>query len=164
MWEEALSLLCLNLPSSPESPVELLKLQGSGNHPGAGMRAGTTLPRWCGWLRPTKGVAPGVRKQRVWGWAWCWVPGPPLAVIKWSSLRRGSAREKDDWVLASPTRLLLLLQVIEEFYNQTWIHRYGERILPATLTTLWSLSVAIFSVGGMIGSFSVGLFVNRFGR
>ncbi|EHH61576.1 hypothetical protein EGM_19529 [Macaca fascicularis] len=55
-------------------------------------------------------------------------------------------------------------KVIEEFYNQTWIHRYGERILPTTLTTLWSLSVAIFSVGGMIGSFSVGLFVNRFGR
>lgn len=56
------------------------------------------------------------------------------------------------------------LQVIEEFYNQTWVHRYGESILPTTLTTLWSLSVAIFSVGGMIGSFSVGLFVNRFGR
>ncbi|KAL0604610.1 Solute carrier family 2, facilitated glucose transporter member 1 [Plecturocebus cupreus] len=55
-------------------------------------------------------------------------------------------------------------KVIEEFYNQTWIHRYGESILPTTLTTLWSLSVAIFSVGGMIGSFSVGLFVNRFGR
>lgn len=54
--------------------------------------------------------------------------------------------------------------MIEEFYNQTWIHRYGESISPATLTTLWSLSVAIFSVGGMIGSFSVGLFVNRFGR
>ncbi|XP_016334345.1 solute carrier family 2, facilitated glucose transporter member 1-like, partial [Sinocyclocheilus anshuiensis] len=32
------------------------------------------------------------------------------------------------------------------------------------MTTLWSLSVAIFSVGGIIGSFSVGLFVNRFGR
>lgn len=62
------------------------------------------------------------------------------------------------------SRPLLFLQVIEEFYNQTWIHRYGECISPATLTTLWSLSVAIFSVGGMIGSFSVGLFVNRFGR
>ncbi|XP_016077724.1 PREDICTED: solute carrier family 2, facilitated glucose transporter member 1 [Miniopterus natalensis] len=55
-------------------------------------------------------------------------------------------------------------KVIEEFYNQTWNHRYGETITPTTLTTLWSLSVAIFSVGGMIGSFSVGLFVNRFGR
>uniref|UniRef100_A0A0G2K2S2 Solute carrier family 2, facilitated glucose transporter member 1 n=1 Tax=Rattus norvegicus TaxID=10116 RepID=A0A0G2K2S2_RAT len=55
-------------------------------------------------------------------------------------------------------------KVIEEFYNQTWNHRYGESIPSTTLTTLWSLSVAIFSVGGMIGSFSVGLFVNRFGR
>nr|XP_021490697.1 solute carrier family 2, facilitated glucose transporter member 1 isoform X2 [Meriones unguiculatus] len=55
-------------------------------------------------------------------------------------------------------------KVIEEFYNQTWSNRTGEPILPTTLTTLWSLSVAIFSVGGMIGSFSVGLFVNRFGR
>uniref|UniRef100_A0A8C5EKX2 Solute carrier family 2, facilitated glucose transporter member 1-like n=1 Tax=Gouania willdenowi TaxID=441366 RepID=A0A8C5EKX2_GOUWI len=37
-------------------------------------------------------------------------------------------------------------------------------IPPGTLTALWSLSVAIFSVGGMIGSFSISLFVNRFGR
>ncbi|KGL82627.1 Solute carrier family 2, facilitated glucose transporter member 1, partial [Tinamus guttatus] len=55
-------------------------------------------------------------------------------------------------------------QVIEDFYNRTWLYRYDEPITPATLTTLWSLSVAIFSVGGMVGSFSVGLFVNRFGR
>ncbi|KAG8546814.1 hypothetical protein GDO81_029786 [Engystomops pustulosus] len=32
------------------------------------------------------------------------------------------------------------------------------------LTSLWSLSVAIFSVGGMFGSLSVGYFANRFGR
>ncbi|XP_005014547.2 solute carrier family 2, facilitated glucose transporter member 1 isoform X1 [Anas platyrhynchos] len=55
-------------------------------------------------------------------------------------------------------------KVIEDFYNRTWLYRYDEPISPGTLTTLWSLSVAIFSVGGMIGSFSVGLFVNRFGR
>ncbi|XP_053546167.1 solute carrier family 2, facilitated glucose transporter member 1 [Bombina bombina] len=54
--------------------------------------------------------------------------------------------------------------VIENFYNETWINRYNEPISKATLTSLWSISVAIFSVGGMIGSFSVGLFVNRFGR
>jgi SP family facilitated glucose transporter-like MFS transporter 1 len=53
-------------------------------------------------------------------------------------------------------------KVIEEFYNQTWVQRYGEPILPTTLTTLWSLSVAIFSVGGMIGS-SVGRSINCFG-
>uniref|UniRef100_A0A7N5JG71 Solute carrier family 2, facilitated glucose transporter member 1 n=1 Tax=Ailuropoda melanoleuca TaxID=9646 RepID=A0A7N5JG71_AILME len=54
--------------------------------------------------------------------------------------------------------------VIEEFYNQTWFNRYEKYITPGTLVTLWSLSVSIFSVGGMLGSFSVGLFVNRFGR
>lgn len=91
--------------------------------------------------------------------------------------RRGLAQEyavslQQNWALGPSaswgkmelTEAASPLQVIEEFYNQTWIHRYGEPILPTTLTTLWSLSVAIFSVGGMIGSFSVGLFVNRFGR
>uniref|UniRef100_A0A8C5EIG1 Solute carrier family 2, facilitated glucose transporter member 1-like n=1 Tax=Gouania willdenowi TaxID=441366 RepID=A0A8C5EIG1_GOUWI len=50
------------------------------------------------------------------------------------------------------------------FYNETWSSRFSEPIPPGTLTALWSLSVAIFSVGGMIGSFSISLFVNRFGR
>ncbi|KAM4610183.1 solute carrier family 2, facilitated glucose transporter member 1-like [Polymixia lowei] len=54
--------------------------------------------------------------------------------------------------------------IIERFYNETWTNRYSEHIPQTFLTTLWSISVAIFSVGGMIGSFSVGLFVNRFGR
>lgn len=54
--------------------------------------------------------------------------------------------------------------IIEGFYNETWTDRFSESIPQTTLTALWSLSVAIFSVGGMFGSFSVGLFVNRFGR
>uniref|UniRef100_A0A667X728 Solute carrier family 2 member 1a n=1 Tax=Myripristis murdjan TaxID=586833 RepID=A0A667X728_9TELE len=54
--------------------------------------------------------------------------------------------------------------IIEGFYNETWTNRYSESIPQNSLTTLWSISVAIFSVGGMLGSFSVGLFVNRFGR
>ncbi|XP_023372847.1 solute carrier family 2, facilitated glucose transporter member 3 [Otolemur garnettii] len=54
--------------------------------------------------------------------------------------------------------------IIKDFLNYTLEERLED--LPSTglLTSLWSLSVAIFSVGGMIGSFSVGLFVNRFGR
>lgn len=55
-------------------------------------------------------------------------------------------------------------KIIENFYNETWTSRFSEPISQPTLTALWSLSVAIFSVGGMMGSFSVGLFVNRFGR
>ncbi|XP_061665277.1 solute carrier family 2, facilitated glucose transporter member 1a [Syngnathoides biaculeatus] len=54
--------------------------------------------------------------------------------------------------------------IIENFYSETWSSRFSEPISQSTLTALWSLSVAIFSVGGMFGSFSVGLFVNRFGR
>ncbi|GAA6107305.1 solute carrier family 2, facilitated glucose transporter member 1-like [Tachysurus ichikawai] len=54
--------------------------------------------------------------------------------------------------------------IIEDFYNETWFARYSEHIPPNSLTTLWAISVAIFSVGGIFGSFSVGLFVNRLGR
>uniref|UniRef100_A0A665UG93 Solute carrier family 2, facilitated glucose transporter member 1-like n=1 Tax=Echeneis naucrates TaxID=173247 RepID=A0A665UG93_ECHNA len=54
--------------------------------------------------------------------------------------------------------------IIQSFYNETWSSRFSEPISQGTLTALWSLSVAIFSVGGMFGSFSVGIFVNRFGR
>ncbi|XP_055515541.1 solute carrier family 2, facilitated glucose transporter member 1-like [Leucoraja erinacea] len=55
-------------------------------------------------------------------------------------------------------------KIIESFINDTWVKRYDEPVNKSTLTSIWSLAVAIFSVGGMIGSFSVGLFVNRFGR
>ncbi|XP_054472253.1 solute carrier family 2, facilitated glucose transporter member 1 [Anoplopoma fimbria] len=55
-------------------------------------------------------------------------------------------------------------KVIEKYINETWYERYQEPITKSSLTGIWSLSVAIFSVGGIFGSFSVGLFVNRFGR
>uniref|UniRef100_A0A3B3QR45 Solute carrier family 2 member 1b n=1 Tax=Paramormyrops kingsleyae TaxID=1676925 RepID=A0A3B3QR45_9TELE len=55
-------------------------------------------------------------------------------------------------------------EIIEAFYNETWFDRYGTSITKTALTTLWSISVSVFSVGGIIGSFSVGLFVNRLGR
>ncbi|CAL1609123.1 unnamed protein product [Knipowitschia caucasica] len=54
--------------------------------------------------------------------------------------------------------------VIERFINTTWEQRYNEPITKGSLTAIWSIAVAIFSVGGIFGSFSVGLFVNRFGR
>ncbi|XP_070805224.1 solute carrier family 2, facilitated glucose transporter member 3-like [Pituophis catenifer annectens] len=54
--------------------------------------------------------------------------------------------------------------IIKGFFNDTSLERTGDYISKSLLTALWSLSVAIFSVGGMIGSFSVGFLVNRFGR
>ncbi|XP_016077356.1 PREDICTED: solute carrier family 2, facilitated glucose transporter member 3 [Miniopterus natalensis] len=54
--------------------------------------------------------------------------------------------------------------LITDFINYTLEETLENPPTEVLLTSLWSLSVAIFSVGGMIGSFSVGLFVNRFGR
>uniref|UniRef100_A0A8C5HKT1 Solute carrier family 2, facilitated glucose transporter member 1-like n=1 Tax=Gouania willdenowi TaxID=441366 RepID=A0A8C5HKT1_GOUWI len=55
-------------------------------------------------------------------------------------------------------------KIIEKFINETYVGRYGEPISKGSLTAIWSIAVAIFSVGGILGSFSVGLFVNRLGR
>ncbi|XP_068431399.1 solute carrier family 2, facilitated glucose transporter member 1-like isoform X1 [Clinocottus analis] len=55
-------------------------------------------------------------------------------------------------------------QKLRSFFNNTWVERYGTPISPGVCTIVWSVSVAIFSVGGMVGSFSVGVMANRFGR
>ncbi|XP_061245179.1 solute carrier family 2, facilitated glucose transporter member 3-like [Bos javanicus] len=55
-------------------------------------------------------------------------------------------------------------EIIKDFLNYALEKWSGTPPSSMLLTFLWSLSVAIFSVGGMIGSFSIGLFVNRFGR
>ncbi|XP_060633977.2 solute carrier family 2, facilitated glucose transporter member 3-like [Anolis sagrei] len=55
-------------------------------------------------------------------------------------------------------------EIIKNFFNETWTYRTGKPISENLKTSLWSLCVAIFPIGGMAGSFSVGLFVNRFGR
>lgn len=67
-------------------------------------------------------------------------------------------------VKVCPPTVLFLMQIIKDFLNYTLEERSEDLPSEVLLTTLWSLCVAIFSVGGMIGSFSVGLFVNRFGR
>ncbi|XP_040889144.1 solute carrier family 2, facilitated glucose transporter member 1 [Toxotes jaculatrix] len=55
-------------------------------------------------------------------------------------------------------------KIIEGFINDTWYQRYEEPITKNSLTAIWSTAVSIFSVGGILGSFSVGLFVNSLGR
>ncbi|KAK2860566.1 hypothetical protein Q7C36_004732 [Tachysurus vachellii] len=55
-------------------------------------------------------------------------------------------------------------KIIENEYNSTWIHRYSNPIPESTLTSLWSLSVAIFSIGGMLSSFCLGIISEWLGR
>ncbi|KAI1885821.1 hypothetical protein AGOR_G00207730 [Albula goreensis] len=55
-------------------------------------------------------------------------------------------------------------QKLRDFFNETWIERYGQEIDSNICTIVWSFAVAVFSVGGMVGSFSVGVLANKFGR
>uniref|UniRef100_A0A3B3U6C1 Major facilitator superfamily (MFS) profile domain-containing protein n=1 Tax=Poecilia latipinna TaxID=48699 RepID=A0A3B3U6C1_9TELE len=48
---------------------------------------------------------------------------------------------------------------IKDFYNKTWMERYGEPILPETSTLLWSVTVSIFAIGGLLGTLSVSLII-----
>uniref|UniRef100_A0A3B5M168 Major facilitator superfamily (MFS) profile domain-containing protein n=1 Tax=Xiphophorus couchianus TaxID=32473 RepID=A0A3B5M168_9TELE len=45
-------------------------------------------------------------------------------------------------------------QYIKEFYNKAWMERYGEPIPSETSTLLWSITVSIFAIGGLLGTLS----------
>ncbi|NXP75336.1 GTR9 protein, partial [Ramphastos sulfuratus] len=53
---------------------------------------------------------------------------------------------------------------IKAFYNTTWAQRYGHGLAPGPLTLLYSLTVSIFALGGLVGSLLVGVLVDRYGR
>ncbi|NXE24893.1 GTR9 protein, partial [Ardeotis kori] len=53
---------------------------------------------------------------------------------------------------------------IKAFYNTTWAWRYGHGLAPGPLTLLYSLTVSIFALGGLVGSLLVGVLVERYGR
>ncbi|NXS55380.1 GTR9 protein, partial [Brachypteracias leptosomus] len=53
---------------------------------------------------------------------------------------------------------------IKTFYNATWSQRYGHGLALAPLTLLYSLTVSIFALGGLVGSLLVGVLVERYGR
>ncbi|XP_049903385.1 solute carrier family 2, facilitated glucose transporter member 3 [Epinephelus moara] len=55
-------------------------------------------------------------------------------------------------------------QKLRSFFQNVSMKRYDESFSEDAETMVWSFAVAIFSVGGMIGSFSVGAMVNKFGR
>uniref|UniRef100_A0A8C5EN29 Solute carrier family 2, facilitated glucose transporter member 5-like n=1 Tax=Gouania willdenowi TaxID=441366 RepID=A0A8C5EN29_GOUWI len=55
-------------------------------------------------------------------------------------------------------------QYIKAFYNQTMIETYDWVPDESFLTVLYSLTVSIFAIGGMIGALLVGKLVTKFGR
>ncbi|XP_053245407.1 solute carrier family 2, facilitated glucose transporter member 9-like [Podarcis raffonei] len=53
---------------------------------------------------------------------------------------------------------------IKVFYNTTWFRRYGVGLAPARLTLMYSLTVSVFALGGLVGSLPVGVLVTQYGR
>uniref|UniRef100_A0A8C0C0E1 Major facilitator superfamily (MFS) profile domain-containing protein n=1 Tax=Buteo japonicus TaxID=224669 RepID=A0A8C0C0E1_9AVES len=52
---------------------------------------------------------------------------------------------------------------IKAFYNATWSQRYGHGLASGPLTLLYSLTVSIFALGGLVGSLLVGVLVEQYG-
>lgn len=53
---------------------------------------------------------------------------------------------------------------MKDFYNDTYLERYGEHMSKGLQTALWSLTVSFFPLGGFFGSLMVGPLVNKCGR
>ncbi|XP_076007335.1 solute carrier family 2, facilitated glucose transporter member 9-like [Genypterus blacodes] len=53
---------------------------------------------------------------------------------------------------------------IKSFINRTWIERYGTPVSTETVTLLWSITVSILSIGGLIGSILVKFLLKALGR
>ncbi|XP_035383716.1 solute carrier family 2, facilitated glucose transporter member 9 isoform X3 [Electrophorus electricus] len=53
---------------------------------------------------------------------------------------------------------------IKAFYNVTWLGRYKEPAKTETLTLLWSITVSIFAIGGLVGAFITSFLIKVLGR
>ncbi|XP_061543409.1 solute carrier family 2, facilitated glucose transporter member 9 [Phycodurus eques] len=53
---------------------------------------------------------------------------------------------------------------IKAFYNRTWMERYNESVRAETITLLWSITVSIFSIGGLFGALAVSWLLKILGR
>ncbi|XP_053724819.1 solute carrier family 2 member 9, like 1 [Synchiropus splendidus] len=60
--------------------------------------------------------------------------------------------------LSSPTPF------IQNFINSSWYHRYQEVPHQQSVTTIWSLVVSLYAVGGLLGSVSIKFITDVFGR
>ncbi|XP_076012663.1 solute carrier family 2, facilitated glucose transporter member 9 isoform X2 [Genypterus blacodes] len=53
---------------------------------------------------------------------------------------------------------------IKGFYNETWMERFGEPVAEETLTLLWSITVSIFAIGGLLGALLASISMKALGR
>jgi len=53
---------------------------------------------------------------------------------------------------------------LKQFINTSYYHQYEVEPSESTINLIFSTAVSIFAIGGMIGSFFVGFFADKFGR
>ncbi|XP_069755488.1 solute carrier family 2, facilitated glucose transporter member 9-like [Narcine bancroftii] len=53
---------------------------------------------------------------------------------------------------------------IKDFYNHSMVERYNQSLTHRDLVLLYSVTISVFAVGGMVGALLVGLLVSRFGQ
>ena len=56
------------------------------------------------------------------------------------------------------------MQIIQEFFNNTWRARHNVSMPNQTLTLLWSVSVSIKDFGALLGALGFKYMVDSFGR
>lgn len=62
------------------------------------------------------------------------------------------------------TQSVVCFQYIKAFYNESWERRHGRPIDPDMLTLLWSVTVSIFAIGGLVGTLMVKMIGKVLGR
>lgn len=67
-------------------------------------------------------------------------------------------------LLGGITWFVVCFQYIKAFYNESWERRRGHPVDSDTLTLLWSVTVSIFAIGGLVGTFLVKLIGKFLGR
>lgn len=58
----------------------------------------------------------------------------------------------------------MLLQFIKQLVNQTCVQRYGLSLEQWQLSLIWSFTMSIFCIGGLLGSLAAGPLASKFGR
>ncbi|KAJ7329567.1 hypothetical protein JRQ81_015741 [Phrynocephalus forsythii] len=53
---------------------------------------------------------------------------------------------------------------IKKFYNESWERRYNQSVTEQSVTLLWTISVSIFAIGGLVGALIVTPAVRYLGR